>query len=314
MELAHVSYVLAQEERLATTGQDWSFLLSPLHDPWNLALMGSTVAFLAALLFAFGHIPALIERVRYFRGRARQYADFVPLILRATVAMALIGAGAEHFLVSPTITDDSIFSLLEMVLGFLLLTGFLLTPATLAALAFVIGALVLHPVLLGNTDLLAAPIAILLLGHNKPGIDDLLGIRMPQLPEKYRALVPLVLRLGLGLALVYLAITEKFLNPHQFAAVVDAYSMTNFVPVSPAMWTLSVGIFELVIGLALILGCRVRTASIIGFIALSLSFFFFQEEVFAHVTLFGGLVVLILTGPGTKTFSLSRLPNANGRG
>lgn len=313
MELAHVSYVLPVEERLATSGLDWQFLLSPLFDPLNIALMGATAAFLAALLFAGSHIPALIERVRYFRGRSRQYADIIPFILRIAAGFALIGAGTEHFLISPAITDDSFLSTLQILLGFLMIIGFLLTPVTLAALALVLGAFIMHPSLLGNLDLLATLIAILLLSQNKPSIDDLLGIGTPQIPEKYRALAPLVLRLGLGIALVYLAITEKFLNPHNFALIVETYNMTSLVPVNAAMWTLSVGIFELFVGLMLILGSHVRTMSIIAFISLSLTFFLFTEEVFAHVTLFSGTAALILLGPGPKISSLFQSRGVNAR-
>ncbi len=313
MQLAHVSYVLPAEERLATSGLDWQFLLSPLFDPLNIALMGATAAFLAALLFAGGHIPALVERIRYFRGRSRQYADLIPFILRLAAGFALIGAGTENFLISPAISDDSFLATLEILLGFLMIVGFLLTPVTLAAVALVLGAFVMHPSLLGNLDLLATLIAILLLSQNKLGIDDLLGIGTPQIPEKYRSLAPLVLRFGIGIALVYLAITEKFLNPHNFALVVEKYSMTSLVPVSAAMWTLSVGIFELFIGLMLVLGIHVRTMSLIAFITLSLSFFFFTEAVFAHVTLFSGTAALILLGPGSKISYPFRSRGANDR-
>jgi uncharacterized membrane protein YphA (DoxX/SURF4 family) len=48
----------------------------------------------------------------------------------------------------------------------------------------------------------------------------------------------------------------------------------------------------------LFLGFKTRLISVIAFVVLSLSFFYFGEEVYSHVTLFSVLSVLFVTGGG----------------
>ena len=64
------------------------------------------------------------------------------------------------------------------------------------------------------------------------------------------------------------------------------------------MWVLSTGIIEFIIGLTLVLGAYTRLASAIAFAVLSLSFFYFGEDVASHITLFGILSVLFITQGG----------------
>jgi uncharacterized membrane protein YphA (DoxX/SURF4 family) len=117
--------------------------------------------------------------------------------------------------------------------------------------------------------------------------------------EQLREYVPLALRLGLGLSLVIMAIGDKFLNPHLFGYVVENYGLVQASPFSAGMWVASATIIELILGLAIILGFQTRIASLLTFIVLSIFFFVFKEEVYAHVTLFGCLFALLITGSGS---------------
>jgi uncharacterized membrane protein YphA (DoxX/SURF4 family) len=296
--LAHVSYVLSEQEQVAHTGADYAFISEPFFDPWNLAIFGAGIAFVAALVFAGNKVHWLRDRVRYFRGRARSYQEFIPWILRFSLGVALIGAGSQQALISPAVHDQPAFATLQLILGFLLIAGFLLTPATIVALALAIGALILHPELIDNLEIIGALIAFFLLGQAKPGLDDLIGVPMYTFSEKVRSWIPLILRLSLGAALVLMAITDKLLNPHLFGAVVEQYGLTSYIPFSTGMWVASATLLELVLGLALLLGLQTRIVSVVTFLVLSLSFFFFGEEVYAHVTIFGTLFVLMVTGGG----------------
>jgi len=64
------------------------------------------------------------------------------------------------------------------------------------------------------------------------------------------------------------------------------------------MWVFSVGVIELAVGLVLVPGFFTRTFSFIAFVVLTLSFFYFKEEVAGHVTFFGTLLILMITGTG----------------
>lgn len=296
--LAHASYLLSEQDQIAYGGADYAFVASPFTDIWNLALFASVAAFIAALIFAGHKIPAVRERVRYFRGRARSYQEFIPWILRFSLGVALVGAGSEQALISPAVANQPAFASAQIVLGFLLIAGLALTPATLAALALAIGALVLHPELVDNLEVIAALIAFLLLGQAKPGVDDLLGLAMHTFSDNVKKWIPLILRVGLGLSLVTMAVTDKLMNPHIFGAIVEQFNLTTYLPLSTGMWVVSATLVELVLGLALLLGVQTRIMSAITFLILSLSFFFFGEEVYAHVTIFGTLFVLVVTGGG----------------
>lgn len=298
VQLAHVTYVLTEQQLVANQGADYAFVGQPFRDPLNLALFAATFAFIGALIFAGNKVPAIRDRVRYFRGRARSYQDFIPWILRVCLGIALVGAGSQQTLMSPAVHNQPGFATLQIVLGFLIVTGLALTPALLGALALAIGALILHPTLVDNLEIITGLIAVLLLGQAKPGLDDLMGIPMRSFPEDWRRFVPFLLRFGLGASLVIMAITEKLMNPHLFGTVVETYGLTHVLPLSVGMWVVSAGLVELVLGLSLLLGIQTRIMSAVAFVILSLSFFYFGEDVYAHVTIFGTLFVLLLTGSG----------------
>ncbi len=296
--LAHVSYVLTEQELVSHSGADYGFLSDPFLDPWNLAIFGAAVAFVGALVFAGHKVPAIRDRVRYFRGRARSYQEFIPWILRFSLGVALIGAGSQQTLISPAVPDQPAFATLQLVLGFLLIAGLALTPATLCALALSIGALILHPELLDNLEVLTALIAVFILGQAKPGLDDLIGIPMYTFSDKVRRFVPLILRVGIGTSLLYMAVTDKLMNPHLLGAVVENYGLTHYLPLTTGMWVASATLLEIVLGIALLLGVQTRVISVVTFLVLTQSFFFFGQDVYAHVTIFGTLFVLMVTGGG----------------
>jgi uncharacterized membrane protein YphA (DoxX/SURF4 family) len=108
----------------------------------------------------------------------------------------------------------------------------------------------------------------------------------------------LILRLGVGVCFVSLAFYEKLLNPHWSEYVVHLYDLEIIVPVSPALWVLGVGLTELLLGIFLILGFQTRVVAAVSFIVFSLSFFYFKEEVYSHITFFGALSILFVTGAG----------------
>jgi uncharacterized membrane protein YphA (DoxX/SURF4 family) len=137
----------------------------------------------------------------------------------------------------------------------------------------------------------------------EPSADKVLGIDpagalVKPIFDKLIDWAPVILRLALGTTLIWLAITEKFLNPRVSEAVVIDYDLQSVIPVSTAMWVFTVGVIEFAVGLVLVLGLYTRAFSMIALIVLTLSFFYFKEEIAGHVTFFGALVVLMVTGAG----------------
>ena len=153
--------------------------------------------------------------------------------------------------------------------------------------------------ILGNADFLAAALSLAILANPKPGIDDLLGLALhTPFTARWGKFVPLILRIGVGGTMVFLAIQEKLLNPHLAGLVVEEYNLGGVIPVSAGMWVLSSALVELLVGLLILVGFETRLVAGAAFVILSLSFFYFSEAVYSHVTLFGALSVLFVMGGG----------------
>lgn len=295
---AHVGYVVSEREIEKMAGTDFDFILGSLREPANLLLILVTIAAILLIYFFLKRSNWFISRVVIIGERAESYNELIPWMLRLGVGIALIGAGVAGVFISPALPGFASLSFLQILLGFLFLVGFLLAPAILFAFALFLIALYHDFYLFGNLDFFAALVALLILARPKPGLDDLLGISFFSPLKFLKEMVPLVLRIGIGGAMMFLAIYEKFLNPHLAEAVVHNYNLTSIIPVSAEMWVFSAGLIELAVGFLLLIGLHTRLVVVIAFAVLSLSFFYFGEGVYSHVTLFSVLSVLFVTGGG----------------
>lgn len=294
---AHVGYVVPQEEFQKSLGGDVSFAFNALLHGENWVLMGSTIAIFLTLLFLSHKSYFIQSHIDRMTIHLRSYYEYIPWILRLSLGIALMGAGAKEVLISPVLTTTSAIAMIELVTGFLILSGFLLLPATIAGIVLFIKALSSDFYLFGNLDYLVIGLSLLVLQSARPGIDDIIGI--PRLNiEKMSPLVPFILRLGIGSALIFLALFEKFLNPHLSEQVVTIYNLTSVINVSASMWIFSAGAIELLVGICLLFGFHTRLVSVIAFFVITTTFFYFKEDVFSHITLFGTLSVLFITGGG----------------
>ena len=235
--------------------------------------------------------------------RAKAYEGHVPWILRLSLGIALIGAGSAGEALVPTVAAASWLSSLEVLVGFCLLAGFMLVPSVLVvALLWMVG-VAGEPYLLGNVELFAAAIGLFLVADPRPGIDHLLGIPFFSPVRRQASFLPIVLRVGLGGAMLYLAVFEKFLHPMASVVVANTYELSQVIPVSVSAWVYGAGLVEALIGLGFIVGRYVRPFAALAFVVLSLSFFYFGEDVHAHVTLFGVLSCVFILGEGKRVYA-----------
>lgn len=295
---AHVRYLMDEETAEEFSGTNFEFLLNAIRDPKNIALMLWTIAFAVVVIVAFSRIKFLKKKVKSITDKADSYLVFTPWMLRLSLGIALIGSGTAFNLISPALYGYDAFSTIQILLGFLIMAGLFVIPATIIAIGVFAYALFQDFYILGNLDFLAVAVALLVLDNERPGLDDLLD--MPKISpfSRFKKYVPLILRFGIGGAMIFLALYEKIFNPNLSELIVIGFDLQSIVPVSVEMWVLSTGIIELLIGLALLLGLFTRITSSIAFVVLSLSFFYFGEDVSSHITLFGILSVLFVTGGG----------------
>lgn len=291
---AHVRYIADDATVEKLSGLDFSYLLNALSDSKNLTIIAISVVSVLVLVWLLPKIGFLRKKLSFIDAHADSYTNLVPWIARLSLGIALIGAGTSGYLINPVV-EMALYSQIQIVLGFMFLAGFLsLFLAPLVIYLFVV-AFIQDWYLLGALDVLVLAVLLFIQDSRRPGIDDIIGIPDIKIKSLQRY-IPAIVRIGTGISLTFLAVYEKLLNPHLSAFVVETTNLTNVIPVSPSMWVLSAGSVEAVLGIFLILGIRTRLVSVVTFIVLALSFFYFKEDVTSHITLFGVMSILFILG------------------
>lgn len=304
VSLAHVAYVVSPSELSENLGPDTSYLMGIFAEPSNILLMmGTIIGILLVVL-----ISRKSKRITHFFAgvseKLTSYHEFIPWIIRLSLGILLIGAGTEGVLISPIISNAWGYSMIQIALGFAFLLGFLLVPSALVTIGLYIVGLTQDIYLIGNIDVLALALGLLVFHSARPGVDDILGISLLRFLKIERHYLALLVRVLIGIGFAYLALYEKLLNPHISEVVVMNYGLASLIPVSPEMWVFSVGIIELILGIFIFIGFYTRTSACVAIVVLSTTFFFFKESVYSHVTLFGILSIIAIEGGGM--FSLDR--------
>lgn len=295
---AHVGYVVSEADMATHGGPDVLFLLSVFNNTNYILLMLGTALILVLAVIYIPKIPVVKKWFAQINERLTTYGDFLPWMARLSLGIALIGAGSAHVFISPLAHATDTLAIIELVLGFMFLAGFLLVPATIATIVLYLGALSSETYIFGNLDFFALALAFLALHNERPGVDDIFGIKALYGFRLPRKIAPLLLRIGIGFGMAFLALYEKLLNPHLSELVVNQFNLTAAVNVTPAMWVFGAGVIELAVALCLLFGFYTRLTTIIACLVLTTTFFFFQEAVYSHVTLFGLLSILFVTGGG----------------
>jgi uncharacterized membrane protein YphA (DoxX/SURF4 family) len=293
---AHVGYVLDAETFDSGRGSDALFLISALIEPFNIFLMVFTALIVGALYFVTGKWCSFRREARVIERQTHDYSVYVPLLARIGLAILLIGAGTARVLFSPVISTTTMIGTLEIALGFLLFTGLFVGIASFAVLLLYFVTAFSHPYLLGNFDIIGLCLTLLALRSERPGFGDIFGMQFfgGILPLKRH--VPRILSSCIGIAFMYLALFEKLLNPHLSRLVVEKYLLTSVISVSSGMWVLSAGIVEFLVGLLLFIRFKPRLISSIALVVISVTFFFFKEAVYSHITLFITLFLIFVLG------------------
>lgn len=311
---AHVRYVIDEE---GETIELSAFLREVLGDPINTALvLGGGVVIIASIIGYLRFRPARWD-VIVVRETLRQYTDLVPWLLRLSVGLPLVGAGFEGYFFSPIVPAP--YRLLNVTIGFLLLFGLAIrAAATIGLISYLIG-LVFAPELLLASEFVGGFLAIMVLGGSRPSADQVLqqvaeaerthyrpidivrrfSVWINRKITSYEKFAPTLVRIVLGINFIYLGFYEKIVNAGRSLLVVEQYNLTDVVPVDPGMWVLGAGLTEVALGLALLAGIFTRGVATIAFLMFTLTLFALPDDpVLAHITLFGMVSVLLITGSG----------------
>lgn len=278
LPIAHVDYVTDPDESSDPIG----FLVDALAEPATLAVLGAGALITVLLVAAWARWRPFEEARDRLIARTDDYHGYLPWIIRLSAGLVLIGSGLSRVLFLPTETAEPLPALLLTAIGFLLLVGFAVRPAALAALVIYGITIVRHPDTVMILDVAGALAVAAIVGPGRPSVDDLLRAAFPRGPgsraatrdfaeHRYDDLVPLLVRLGLGGALAASGVVDKLLIHEQALAAVDKYGLTAVVPVSPELWVVGAVLVETALGIAIILGVLTRFSAVVGFAVLTLA-------------------------------------------
>ncbi len=315
---AHVEYVTPGGEPMDVA----AFLIDAFTTPFIVAvLLGGFVSVVAGLA-VYLKIRPFPADIAAFREVMTDYEDLLAWLLRLSMGMPMIAAGFEGYYFSPAVTigDPTALRLFGIAVGFLLLFGLATRATAVIALAAYLVVLPSEPMLLLAFEFVPGLIAVALVGGGRPSADSLIArmaddektvysqfdpfYRRVAVPfaeriDPYTTLVPVIVRVGLGLVFIYLGITQKLMRPGDSLAVVAQYNLTAVVPVAPELWVIGAGLTEALVGVMLIAGAFTRGFSIVAFILFTTTLFGLPDDpVVAHISLFGLVSALLITGSG----------------
>lgn len=310
----HVEYVADG----STPAEALELLLSVLTEPIGaVALLGGALSVAVGIAGYLRFRPAAAD-VRAFRETMESYSDLLPWLLRLSIGLPLVGSGFAGYLFSPVVPAPT--RLFGVTVGFLILFGLATRLAAgIGLLGYLVG-LLSYPEILLAFEYVPGFLAIVLLGGGRPSADHVIAqmaadertlysrvdplyrdlvVPFREAIEPYRQFVPTLLRVGVGATFVYLGFADKLLNPGKALATVEQYDLTAVVPVPPELWVVGAGLTEILVGAALVAGLFTRAFSGVAFLLFTTTLFALPDDpVLAHVTLFGLVSALLVTGSG----------------
>jgi len=315
---AHIEYV--------TPGSDpqnvAAFLTDALTTPFTIAVLLGGFLVIVAGLVGYLSVRPFPADIAAFRAIMTDYEDLLPWLFRLSMGMPMIGAGFGGYFFSPAVElpYPTALRLFGISVGFLLLFGLATRVVAVGTLLLYLAVLPSEPGLLLAFEYIPGLIAIALLGGGRPSADAMIArladddrtvysdidpfYRRVAVPfaeriEPYTAMVPTLLRGGIGVAFIYLGITQKLLRPGQALAVVGKYDLTAVVPVAPELWVIGAGLTEALVGVMFLLGAFTRGFSLVAFGLFVTTLFGLPDDpVVAHISLFGLVSALLITGSG----------------
>jgi len=303
----------------ASAHEKWFYDASLHPTRWD-ALLRPSALFAVGVAFVLTGVAWVFWRARAGRdlipgpealgadepGRVRFYS-LAPLILGVHLGLPLLVLGVTGTLFSPNhpLSGSSLHwvGLAEIGLCLCFLYGGLTRAAGLGlSLLWLLGiALVGLEPMMENLHYLGFAGFFFLAGRGPYAVDRLLFPRLAPSPRLAKLALP-ALRVGVGLSLVVVALTEKLANPELARAFLREYPL-NFTPVlgfrlSDDTFVLCAGATELLIGLFLIFGIFPRSiiATAWFFVNVTLTVFLWKE-LLGHLPLYGAMGVLLVWTP-----------------
>lgn len=290
---AHVDYVLTPLEReAALQGSALGAEIGTLAPAFFLLFAALAVAQFSGLVM---QNRQLVRRIVVLFESWSRFA--LPALRIASGAFLLIsGLTGTYFApqLGNPLGSASPVTVAEIASGIMLLVGAFTRIGALLLLSVYLYTFVQFGVFgLDHLYLLGVGTFFLVSGSGKFAMDGALKTRL-QVPKLLKNLpVHTILRVLLGLNLIWLGLTEKILQPGLTAAAITKFG----VPYYPELgvFVFLFGIFEIYLGFHFVLGLFVRVTSLI-YLGLLISAIGLFGETVNHLALFGLTAFLLLVG------------------
>lgn len=295
-------------------GGDWHFATSPL----VLTLLGAVV--LATIAWRLVALRLSTPELKVLAPVGR-LVPWIPRLLGIHLGVALLALASTGAFLSPAVDNftgsgAALVLLIEAGLGVWLISGVQVRyPAVVVVtlgpvLAFLAGPMALLES--ANVVAVAAFLVVVPAGRDSYGAVDAAS------PARLR-LGLLSLRVGVGVALIALAFTEKLTNPQMAEATLKEFPQLDVfgwvgIDIAPHTFVAIAGSIEVLFGLLVISGAMPQVAALVAAVPFNATLVLFgQTELVGHLPVYGVFLALIVYGADSHTAPLVRwLPSRDG--
>lgn len=225
---------------------------------------------------------------------------FAPLIERVTLGLSLIAFAYNSALFGPELPLAGIYGpaapavvLALYVTGFLILCGLFTRVSACAVACLALFSIPVHGwYMLTYTAYFVVTVVVGIMGGGAYSLDRLFKRKnnarfIEHLRRRLEPYEMFVLRLGFGFSVIVAAFYAKFLHAALALDVIQQYRLTDYFRFEPLFIVLGALIIESLIGLFIVFGVEIRWTALFFLFWLTLSLFYFGENVWPHLALFG---------------------------
>jgi hypothetical protein len=269
------------------------------------------VALACAAIGVLAGIRVLVGGDNHFPqiGFLRYYDRGNQVILAVQTAISLIAVAVGLRLFAPNLAVGAsplgfVLAGVEVFVAFCFISGLLTRVGAILLIALFLFTFFLYPIwtVLEQTLYVGIALYLLILGrglvHPGPHREPLAFF------ARYWRLAPLLLRLGVGISLAWVAFTEKLLDPALAEAFLKTHPTFNVAQLIGLTWftddryILAAGTVELAIGLALMSGILPKIVIFGMFVPFNLTLPFLPpSELLGHLPIFAAMYVLLFLPP-----------------
>ena len=282
---AHEVYVLTPErfsDGLKTYTQNpFSTLFTKQHISITILIFVSLVSF-----YALSYVLLKTKWGYFFSHHVEKLARFGKPILRLSLGISLIFSAFSHSLFGPelSIAKYSLAPFIEIALylsGFMFIFGFFIQIAAPLALSLFL-------------------YAFFTFGFYTITYIGYAGVILFFMLDKKKFNTQILLRILLGIGLLYTAYTIKIQHQHLFTDVYNQYRLQQFFQLDSIFASSIAGVLELGVGLFVIFGFTLIPTLFILLLFLTFFLFYLGENLWPHIIIYGISIYLFLNQFSSK--------------